>query len=186
MTLDVSVTVSVLVRVSIRITVKIRYSAAVSVIVRVRVSVRVMVRARVRVSVRAEWATKVSPKHLIAAHVWVYFKLKYTGYIFDDIFCQIRFVRYNLSSIFCPVYFVRYVLSGYILPGIFCPCIFLAPRLITFSRMVNFVGSLPYIFCYNVKHRIVHKLVNHNFDKKDIVHKISKTTRLWDSHTTGR
>ena len=46
----------------------------------------------------------------MAADVRLYFKLKYTGYIFDCIFCR--------------VYFVRYVLSVYILSGIFCPGIF--------------------------------------------------------------
>ena len=62
----------------------------------------------------------------MAAYVRVYFKLKYTGYIFDGIFCPVYFVRFILSGIFspgtfCPVYFDLYVLSRYVLSGIFCP-----------------------------------------------------------------
>ena len=65
-----------------------------------------------------------SLKHPIAAYVWVYFKLKYTGYISDGIFCLVYFVWYILSSIFCPVYIVRYILSWYLLSGMYCPDMF--------------------------------------------------------------
>ena len=58
--------------------------------VRVRFTVRVSVRVRVRII--AEWETKESPKHPMAAYVRVYFKLKYTGYIFGGIFCSVYFV----------------------------------------------------------------------------------------------
>ena len=71
--------------------------------VRIMVSVRVKFTARVRVRVRAEWATEESPKHRVTAYVRVYFKLKYTGYIFHGIFCPVYFVRYILSRIYCPV-----------------------------------------------------------------------------------
>ena len=60
----------------------------------------------------------------MAAYVRVYFKLKYTAYSFDGIFCSVYFVWYILSSIFCPVYIIRYVLSRYLLSRIFCPVCF--------------------------------------------------------------
>ena len=56
--------------------------------------------------IRAEWATEELPKQPMAAYVWVYFKLKYTGYIFDGI------------------YFFRYILSGMFCPDMFCPVCF--------------------------------------------------------------
>ena len=68
--------------------------------VRIRVRVRARVRdmvsvgVRARVRIRAEWATAESLKHHMAAYVWVYFKLKYTRYILDGIFCPVYFVRY--------------------------------------------------------------------------------------------
>ena len=74
---------------------------------RARVRIRVSVSIRVRVGVRAEWATEESPKHPMAAYVRVYFKLKYTEYVFDGIFCPIYFFRYILFGIFCPVDIVR-------------------------------------------------------------------------------
>ena len=73
-----------------------RLTLDVSIRVRVKcmvmVRIRVMVRVSIRVWVKAEWATEESPKHPMATHVWVYFKLKYTVYIFDCIFCVAYFV----------------------------------------------------------------------------------------------
>ena len=74
--------------------------------------------------------------------------IKYTGHIFDGVFCPVNVFRYILFSIscpgmfgpgqFCPVYFVQYIwssiicqvyivwyiLSGYILLGMFFLYIF--------------------------------------------------------------
>ena len=107
----------------------------------------------------------------MAVYVRVYFKLPYTRYIFDGIFCPVYFVWYILSGIyiyiyiyiciyilfgmfcpgtFCLVYFVLYVLYGYVLSGIFClsifcPCIF-CPGLfcpgIFYSSPVPFLTDL--------------------------------------------
>ena len=102
-TLDVCVRVSV--RVRDRVMIRVRAK------VRVRVSVRVM--ARVKFKARTEWATDESPKHPMAAYVWVNFKSKYSGYIFGGIFCPVHFVWYMFlfckycSVCFVLIYFVR-------------------------------------------------------------------------------
>ena len=77
------------------LTVRIRFRVWARVRFRFKVSFRVSVRARVTVGVRAKWATEESPKHPMAAYVWVYFKLKYTRYIFEGIFCHVYFVRFT-------------------------------------------------------------------------------------------
>ena len=92
--LDISVRVKVMVMIRNRIRVK----------VMVMVRNRVRVKVEIRVRIMAEWATKDSSKHPMVAYVWVYFKLKYTWYIFNGIFCPVYFVlplsRYLLSDIF--------------------------------------------------------------------------------------
>ena len=103
----------------------------------VDVSIRVRVKFSFRVSVRAERATEKSQKYPMAVYVRVYFKLKYTGYIFNGIFCPVYFVWYicqvyfvgiYCSLCFLPVPFILYILwgkflSGYVLSGyILCVC----------------------------------------------------------------
>ena len=69
----------------------------------------------------------------MAAYVWIYFKLKYTRYIFDGIFCPVSFVR---TDIFCP---------GLFYLGIFCPStnnLFVIPILnkvvsVTLKALIN-------------------------------------------------
>ena len=54
--------------------------------------------------------TEELPKHLMASYIWVYFKLKYTRYIFDGIFCPVGFVQVPFvrgSVYLVRVYFVQ-------------------------------------------------------------------------------
>ena len=83
------------------------------------IMVSIRIRVRVRIRVRADWAAEELPKHAMAAYVRVYFKLKYTGYIFDGVFYLIYFITYIF-----PEYFFRYILSGMFCPDTFCPVYF--------------------------------------------------------------
>ena len=100
--------------------------------------------------------------------IFVSFKLQYTGYIFDGIFCPVYIVRYILSryvlsGILYLVYIVRYILSGYVMFSIFYPVCFIRIYFVQYilSRYILSRYFFPGIFCPGIFRLVLVHDVNH-------------------------